>query len=166
MQLGCVNAAVSVALALMANVSREATRQHMQDVARMWLLGSGVSAIHKATGVARTTIDRWMAGDPQFLAIMEAAKQAIGRETAGHLVGLLPAAFRTIAKAIDGGDAKIAMQLLVASGALQSGGRVVGMSANGPKDGNGSGITIQVNLAQDDQPKKADVDVKAVPYSA
>lgn len=86
----------------------------------------------------------------------------MGREVAGHVMGIVPEAFKCVREAIEKGDAKIAMQLLTATGALQSGGRIAGMEVAATKGGSAEGLTINVNVAQDEGSKAKQVDVKPV----
>ena len=126
------------------------SRTIMVECARLHLLGVSDSDIQRQTGVARSTLLNWRRKNAEWQAIVRDAQGILGREVAGHIVGLIPQAFRVVREAIEGGDARVAMQLLTASGALQSGGRIVGLDAGAGKSD--AGITINVNVAQDHVP--------------
>jgi hypothetical protein len=84
------------------------------------LLTSGKSLVAAATaaGVNRTTLYRWLKGDPAFVAAYNAWQKDVRDTARGRILALSDLAITTIAKAITQGDTRSALKILKATGAL------------------------------------------------
>jgi hypothetical protein len=84
------------------------------------LLTSGKSLVAAATaaGVNRTTLYRWLKADPAFVAAYNAWQKDVRDTARGRILALSDLAITTVAKAMLGGDAKSAIKILQATGAL------------------------------------------------
>jgi len=84
------------------------------------LLTSGKSLVAAATaaGVNRTTLYRWLKGDPAFVAAYNAWQKDVRDTARGKILALSDLAITTIAKAMTRGDTRPALRILEATGAL------------------------------------------------
>jgi hypothetical protein len=84
------------------------------------LLTSGQSLVAAATaaGVNRTTLYRWLKGDPAFVAAYNAWQKDVRDTARGKVLALSDLAITTIAKAMTRGDTRSALKILQATGAL------------------------------------------------
>lgn len=82
------------------------------------LLGKSICDVATASGVARTTIYRWLKKDPNFQAVYNQWHEEMRESCRSRLLMLSDKAAGAIEKALDGGDARSALQLLKAIGLL------------------------------------------------
>jgi hypothetical protein len=85
------------------------------------LLTSGKSLVAAATaaGVNRTTLYRWLKGDAAFVAAYNAWQRDVRDTARGRILALSDLALTTVAKAMSRGDARTALRILEATGALK-----------------------------------------------
>jgi hypothetical protein len=83
-------------------------------------LGSGVSVVEtaKALGIHRGTIYRWIKEDATFAAAYNAWHESLKESCRGSIAALLGKSAATLHKAVEGGDAKIALAVLSKTGML------------------------------------------------
>lgn len=83
-----------------------------QEVALAALLtGASVTAAAEAANVDRTTVSRWLA-EPKFQARFNLGRRHQREIVFGRIVSLTEKASRCVEKAIDSGDARVALALL------------------------------------------------------
>ena len=127
------------------------------QVASLWLKGLSDNKIHKATGVARTTIKAWRDDDEAFAITVDAVRSEYLRAQVGHAVPVLEMAWEVVAAAwrgeeIEAGRLKVAVQLLEKSCAIQAVGRQLGLEQ--VNHGKSTGVAIQVNVNGSEQTAK------------
>jgi AcrR family transcriptional regulator len=84
--------------------------------------GATFRAAAEAAGVSRSTIYRWIDGDPLFRSIWTEFQAEIAHTARARLLGLADSAVTAAAAAVDGGDARIAMTMLNRLGVFKPGG--------------------------------------------
>ena len=74
--------------------------------------GQSFAQAAEAAGVNRTTIYRWVQGDPRFQAAYNAWKQEMSESANSRLLKLAERAVDVVEKALEKGDARVAVQML------------------------------------------------------
>jgi transposase-like protein len=84
------------------------------------MLTSGRTLVAAATaaGVNRTTLYRWLKGDPAFQAAYNAWQKDMRDTARGRILALSDLAINTVARAMTQGDTRAALRILQATGAL------------------------------------------------
>jgi hypothetical protein len=84
-------------------------------------LGTGVSVVEtaKAMGIHRGTIYRWIKQDAAFAAAYNAWHESLQENCRGSVAMLLGKSAATLHKAVEGGDAKIALAILTKTRMLE-----------------------------------------------
>jgi hypothetical protein len=80
--------------------------------------GQTISASAEAAGVSRLTVYRWLKTDPDFVALYNAWREEAVMAARTRLLSLTDVAVTAVADAMGKGDAKIALAVLKATGAL------------------------------------------------
>jgi transposase-like protein len=75
-------------------------------------LGKSVAETARTSGVGRTTIYRWLKSDPAFQAAYNQWQEGMEESARSRLSTLTDKAVDALEKALEGGDARTAMQLL------------------------------------------------------
>jgi hypothetical protein len=85
-------------------------------------LADGCTYTDSATraGVARVTLWRWIHKDPAFAEVFNAWKRELNESTRLKLLTAAPTASSAVLKAIDAGDAKLALSLLKSLGVFKA----------------------------------------------
>jgi hypothetical protein len=108
-----VEAAVSAAEALTLALSPP-----QQMAIQLMTSGHTLVASATAAGVNRTTLYRWLKRDPAFVAAFNAWQKDVLDTARGRILALSGLAVTTVARAMSGGDADIAVKILKSIGAL------------------------------------------------
>lgn len=82
------------------------------------LAGMTQSQAAEAADVHRSTINRWLSEDDHFIAARNLARQELRDAQAAKLEVVCDKAVEAVSKAIEGGDARIAMNVLKMTGLL------------------------------------------------
>jgi transposase-like protein len=84
-------------------------------------LAAGASVVEtaKASGISRSTIYFWIKKDSAFTAAYNAWHESLKESCRGTIAMLLDKSAAAVQKAVEAGDAKIAMQVLTKSGLLE-----------------------------------------------
>jgi len=82
------------------------------------LSGATVTRAAEAAGCSRNSVHRWLKGDHAFLAAYNRGRKELRDATSTRLLALAEVAAGCVARAVDEGDAKVALAMLKGLGLL------------------------------------------------
>jgi hypothetical protein len=82
------------------------------------LSGKSISEAARSSGVGRTTIYNWLRCDPFFQAAFNQWQDEMEKSCRARLLTMTDKAADAVCRAVEGGDAKLAMQLLKGMGII------------------------------------------------
>lgn len=80
------------------------------------LMGKGVTAAAGEAGIARQTVHRWLANDPEFIASYNRGRHELADSHATRILAMCGQALDVLDGAIAAGDARVSLALLKGAG--------------------------------------------------
>ncbi len=80
------------------------------------LMGTSVTAAASDAGIARQTVHRWLANDPEFIAAYNRGRHELANSHATRILAMCGGALDVLDGAIAAGDVKVALAVLKGAG--------------------------------------------------
>jgi DNA-directed RNA polymerase specialized sigma24 family protein len=100
-------------------IAMESLAAPQRTALELLLTGKSIAETARSAGVSRTTIYQWLKKDPVFRAAYNEWHDQLRESSRSRLLLLTDKATNAVEKAVEGGDARMAMQLLKGMGMLR-----------------------------------------------